>query len=213
MAELLDEGQGIRGAGKEEGEDNLLLSFHEKKKDGRGALRKVINLIDATAFLVGGTIGSGIFITPATILRETGSFGVSMVCWLVGMVISILGALCYIELGLLIPKTGGEYLYILNAYTFRNRNKWVESLGSLLAFLFTWTNIFVVRPSSTAIVTLTCARYLTRPFYIDCEIPVSVLKILALFIISKTRQSLCDQYIYNTAGYRISFTVIPKRIA
>ena len=187
--EQLDEGDRFSGAGKEEGEGNT-PAFPQKKKDGRGALRKDINLIDATAFLVGGTIGSGIFITPAIILRETGSFGVSMLCWLVGMVISILGALCYIELGLLIPKTGGEYMYILNAYTFRNRNKWVKSFGSLLAFLFTWTNIFVVRPSSTAIVTLTCARYLTRPFYIGCEIPVSVLKTLALFIISKTTQPL-----------------------
>jgi len=181
--EQLDEGDRFSGAGKEEEEGNT-PAFPQKKKDGRGYLRKDINLIDATAFLVGGTIGSGIFITPAIILQETGSFGVSMLCWLVGMVISILGALCFIELGLLIPKTGGEYMYILNAYTFRNRNKWVESFGSLLAFLFTWTNIFVVRPSSTAIVTLTCARYLTRPFYIGCEIPVSVLKTLSLFIIS-----------------------------
>ena len=206
--ELLDGGKQSNapgGTGEGTGDsDSGVVSFPAKMKARRGALRKDMNFIDAIAFVVGGMIGSGIFITPATILQETGSFGVSMLCWLVGMVISILGALCYIELGLLIPKTGGEYMYILNAYTFRNRNKWVESFGSLLAFLFTWTTVFVIRPTSSAIVILTCVRYLTRPFYIGCEIPVSVLKTLALFIISKTTQPLCDQcaqYIHSTTKH------------
>ena len=184
---LLEGGDGkndIEGSGEEEGEGEN-LSSPDKGKDGNGALRKDMNLIDAIAFVVSDMIGSGIFITPAIILRETGSFGVSMLCWLVGMVISILGALCYIELGLLIPKTGGEYVYILHAFTFRKQNKWLNCSGSLVAFLYTWTATFITGPCATAIVTLTCARYLTRPFFIGCEIPVSVLKILSLFIISK----------------------------
>ena len=160
------------------------VSFPEKRKNVKGALRKDMNLIDAIAFVVSVIIGSGIFITPATILRETGSFGVSMLCWLVGIVIAIVGALCYIELGLLIPKTGGDYVYILHAYTCRKQNKWLNCSGSLVVFLYIWTSTFVTGPASTAFVTLTCAQYLTRPLFIGCEIPVSVLKTLSLFIIS-----------------------------
>ena len=164
----------------------------KEKRRGRGALRKDMNLTDAIAFVVGVTIGSGIFITPATILRETGSFGVSMLCWLVGMIVALVGSFCYMELGLLIPKTGGDYIYILHAYTFRKRNKWLESFGSLVAFLFTWSSIFITGPCGTAITSLTCAHYLTQPFFIGCEIPQGVLKTTALFIVGKTTQTVCD---------------------
>jgi len=176
---------------EKEGSDSPEGSTKEKKR-GRGALRKDMNLIDAIAFVVGVTIGSGIFITPATILRETGSFGVSMLCWLVGMIVALVGSFCYMELGLLIPKTGGDYIYILHAYTFRKRNKWLESFGSLVAFLFTWSSIFITGPCGTAITSLTCAHYLTQPFFLGCEIPQGVLKTTALFIVGKTTQTVCD---------------------
>ena len=152
---------------------------------GRGSLRKDMNLLDAVAFVVSTIIGSGIFITPALILDKTGSFGVSMICWFAGTVIAICGGLCYIELGLLIPRTGAEYVYILQAYSFKKRNKWTELLGSLMAFLYIWTTIIITRPTSTSIISLTCVRYLTRPFYIDCDIPDGVLKCLALSIQSE----------------------------
>ena len=152
---------------------------------GRGSLHKGMNLLDAIAFVVSTIIGSGIFITPALILEKTGSFGVSMICWFAGMFIAICGGLCYIELGLLIPRTGAEYVYILQAYSFKNRNKWTKLLGSLMAFLYIWTTISVIRPTSTSIIALTCVRYLIRPFYIDCDIPEGVLKCLAISIQSE----------------------------
>ena len=191
---LLEGGDGkndIEGSGEEEGEGEN-LSSPDKGKDGNGALRKDMNLIDAIAFVAGTIIGSGIFITPAIILRETGSFGVSMLCWLVGMIVALVGSFCYMELGLLIPKTGGDYIYILHAYTFRKRNKWLESFGSLVAFLFTWSSIFITGPCGTAITSLTCAHYLTQPFFIGCEIPQGMLKTTALFIVGKTTQTVCD---------------------
>ena len=180
----LDESKGI--ADNVRVADDASASLPVETKPAKASLRRTMNLLDTTAFFVGGTIGSGIFITPATIHRETGSIGVSMLCWLVGMIISILGALCYVELGLLIPDTGGEYVYIMQAYSFRSRNKWLRTCGSLLGFLFVWTSILVIRPASTAIVVLTCSRYLIRPLYLDCEeIPESVLKIISVFIIGR----------------------------
>ena len=171
--ELLEEGEraGVPGAGKEK---------------STVSLRRELNLLDATAYVVGGIIGSGIFITPAIILEETGSFAVSMICWFVGMIIAMCGALCYIELGLLIPRTGAEYVYILHGFSFKKRNKWTELLGSLMAFLYTWTAVIIVRPSSTSIIALTFARYLSRPFYIGCEIPESVLKCISISVVSKS---------------------------
>ena len=155
-----------------------------------GSLRKSMNILDATALIVGGTIGSGIFITPGVILEMTGSFGVSLLCWLAGTLIAILGGLCYIELALLLPRTGGEFVYILEGYSFNNCSKWTQLFGSLAAFLYSWTSIFVIRPSSIAIITLTCTRYLTRPLYIDSNIPENVLKYLALAILCKYKINL-----------------------
>ena len=164
-----------------EKEDTIMA---EGTKPGKGSLLRAMNVFDATAFFIGTTIGSGIFITPSLIQQETGSFGVSMLCWLVGIMIAIVGGFCYIELALLIRKTGGDYAIIIQAYSFHNQ--WLQAFGSLLAFLFGWTSLIISGPSSTAIVALTCCRYLIRPFYLDCdEIPESVLKTLSLFTICK----------------------------
>lgn len=153
------------------------------KRSGRGSLHRDMNTVDATALLISGIIGSGIFVSPSAILEDTGSFGVSMMCWIAGACISICGSLCYIELGLFIPHTGGDYLYILQAYTFRNCNKWTELFGSLLAFLYLWTNIFVIRPASMSIIALTCSYYFTQPFFIGCEAPKGALTCLALSVL------------------------------
>ena len=150
---------------------------------GQNALKKELNLFSLTAYIVGTIIGSGIFITPRTILCLTGSFGVSLIMWLIGGVIAIGGGLCYIELGLLIRKSGGEYSFIKEAYSFKKK---LRMLGSLLGFVYTWSSLTVIRPTSLAIITLTSARYLIRPFYIGCDnIPESAVKLIALATLSK----------------------------
>ena len=163
----------------------------DEDRETSSTLRRDVNMVDAIAMVVGGIIGSGIFITPASILEDTGSFGVSMMCWFAGMVIAICGGLCYIELSLLIPRTGAEYVYILQAYSFKNRNKWTELLGSLMAFLYTWSAIIIIRPTATSIIALTCTRYLTRPLYIDCDIPEGVLKCLTIAILCEHQICSC----------------------
>lgn len=181
--ELLSNGDNGVAAGAESGspETEGAVTFPQETRTGKPpSLRKGMSLIDTIALIVGGIIGSGIFITPASILENTGSFGVSMLCWFAGMVVAILGGLCYLELSLLIPRTGAEYVYIMEGYSFRNRNKWTKLLGSLLAFLYTWAGIIIIRPTSVSIIILTCVRYLTRPFYLDCDIPGGVLKTLAI---------------------------------
>ena len=159
---------------------NLIVSEEESKI----TLVREITPLSGIGFVVGELIGSGIFITPSHILNYTGSFGLSLVCWAFGAIVALAGALCYFELGMLVRKSGGEYAILLEAYSFRKKNPWVEMLGSLVSFLFTWTTVFVLRGASASIISLACARYLIRPFFIGCDVPESAVKLLALAVLS-----------------------------
>ena len=164
------------------------LTDASEPETGKLALKREITPLSGIGFVVGQLIGSGIFITPSTILGYTGSFGLSIVCWIIGAFVALAGALCYFELGLLVRKAGGEYAILLEAYSFQKKNRWVEMFGSLVSFLFTWTTVFVLRGASASIITLTSARYLTRPFFIGCEVPENVVKLIAL---AALREFLC----------------------
>lgn len=158
----------------------------EEAEEGRGSLKRGINLFDATTMFVGGILGSGIFITPAIILEQTGSFGVSMLCWVFGTFVGIISGLCFVELALLIPRTGGELVYILEGYSFKNRNKWTTFLGGMMAFLYSWTGTTIIRPASLSIIVLTCTKYLIRPIYLGCDIPENLRKCVALSILCES---------------------------
>ena len=164
------------------------LTDADGPETGKIALKREITPLSGIGFVVGQLIGSGIFITPSNILGYTGSFGLSIVCWIIGAIVALAGALCYFELGLLVRKAGGDYAILLEAYSFRKKNHWVEMLGSLVSFLFTWTTVFVLRGTSVSIITLTCARYLIRPFFIGCEVPEAAVKLVAL---AALRRFLC----------------------
>ena len=147
-------------------------------------LKREVTPFSGVLVVINQFIGSGIFITQSGILDYAGSFGLSLLCWVFGGVIALCGAMCYLELGLLVRKTGGEYAILLEAYSFRKKNRWVKMLGSLVAFLYTWTNVFLLRGVAVSIITLTCARYFTRPFFIGCDVPEGAVKLLALTILS-----------------------------
>ena len=145
------------------------------------ALKSEINLLSAVAYVAGGTIGSGVFITPTSVLTLTHSLGVSIIIWVIGGVIGMLGGLCYTELSLLVRKSGGEYNYLKEAYSFNKKHWTLEVLSSLLAFTYFWSTTFIVRCSSLAIISLTVGRYMVRPFYIGCdELPEKAVVLLAL---------------------------------
>ncbi|MDR3388706.1 MAG: amino acid permease [Rudaea sp.] len=89
---------------------------------------------DASMIVVGGVIGSGIFLTPATIARNTGSSAEQLLAWAIGGVIALIGALCYAELGARRPAAGGGYVYLREAF------------GLIVAFVYGW-NLLVVNHS------------------------------------------------------------------
>ena len=105
-------------------------------------------MVDASTIVIGIVIGSGIFVLPNLIAKELPS-GIAIVSvWMVSGVLSFFGALAYAELGAMIPATGGQYVYIREAY------------GPLCAFVCGWTFMLAVLAGGTAWLTVTFSIYL-----------------------------------------------------
>jgi len=130
-------------------------------------LKRSLGLHNGVALIVGLIIGSGIFVSPKGVLQEIGSVGGSLIIWAVCGVISLIGALCYSELGTSVPRSGGDYAYI------------TEALGSLPGFLFLWCAVIVLMPTGIAISSLTFAYYILQPVFPTCEPPESSVRLIA----------------------------------
>ena len=114
-------------------------------------LRRTLTLPDLVFIVIGTTIGSGIFLVPATVLRQTGdAVGLAMLVWVVAGVLSLLGALTYGEMGAANPEAGGLYVYIRDAF------------GPLPAFLYGWTAFTVIGSASTATLAVAFTDYLRQ---------------------------------------------------
>lgn len=74
---------------------------------------------------------AGIFIAPSGVIKEAGSVGLSLAMWIIGGMLSMIGALCYAELGTSIPRSGGDYTYLF------------EGFGPIPAFLYLWDAMLV----------------------------------------------------------------------
>ncbi|XP_072013337.1 b(0,+)-type amino acid transporter 1-like [Amphiura filiformis] len=138
---------------------------------GSVSLKREVGLIGGVALIVGSMIGSGIFVSPKGILRKTESVGMSFIIWLLCAVLSISGALSYAELGTIIPKSGGEYAYLLEAF------------GPLPAFIFAWTYTIMIKPSIVSIISLIFGTYVVEALGLgDCT-PEETTMAIKLFAI------------------------------
>ncbi|KAI1704245.1 amino acid permease domain-containing protein [Ditylenchus destructor] len=143
----------------------------QSQPEGKVQLARTITLFNGCAIIVGCIIGSGIFVSPKGILQHTGSAFLSLTLWGVCGLYTMLGALCYAELGTTIPKSGGEYAYI------------DEAFGPLAAYIFLWISLAIICPTSCAVVALTFANYVLKPFYPICDAPDSAVRLLAACLI------------------------------
>jgi APA family basic amino acid/polyamine antiporter len=132
-----------------------------------------LGLLDATMIVAGSMIGSGIFIVSADIARQLGSTGWLLAVWLITGVLTVIAALSYGELAAMMPRAGGQYVYLREAY------------GPLWGFLFGWTLFLVIQTGTIAAVAVAFARFLGVIFPAVSESQ----KLLSLgpFMLSPTR--------------------------
>ena len=112
------------------------------------SLERVLSLLDATMINVGGIIGSGIFMVPATVAFFTGSTSLFFLVWILGGIISLFGALSVAELGAAMPQAGGQYVYLNEAY------------GPIWGYLYGWSAVAVINTASIAAVGVAFSEYL-----------------------------------------------------
>jgi APA family basic amino acid/polyamine antiporter len=111
-------------------------------------LVKALGLTSATMLVMGSMIGSGIFIVSAEISREVNSPALLIGAWLVTGFMTIVGALCYGELAAMMPRAGGQYVYLR------------EALGPLWGFLYGWTLFLVIQTGTIAAVGVAFGKFL-----------------------------------------------------
>ncbi len=110
-------------------------------------LNRTLGLLDATSIVAGSMIGSGIFIVTASMVRDIGSAGWLLFLWLLTGLITVFAALSYGELAGMMPKAGGQYVYIQRAY------------GRMISFLYGWTVFTVIQTGVIAAVAVAFAKY------------------------------------------------------
>ncbi len=109
--------------------------------------KPTLSLLDTTLLVSGSMIGSGIFIVSSEMARTVGGSGWLLLCWLLTGVLTLFAALSYGELAGMMPKAGGQYVYIKKAF------------GSLTAFLYGWTVFLVIQTGVIAAVAVAFAKY------------------------------------------------------
>ena len=154
-------------------------------------LMRVLGFRDLVLIVIGTVIGSGIFLVPGAVLRQAGGrVGPALVVWIVGGVLSLLGALAYGELGAMNPAAGGLYVYLRDAF------------GPLTAFLYGWTFFLVIATGSAATLAVASTSYLQEfvalgPFARKGA-AVLLLAIVAAINVRSTRRS-ADVQNWSTA--------------
>ena len=169
-------------------------------------LQRGLGPLDATMIVIGSMIGSGIFITSAESTRLLGAPGWLLLAWTMAGLLTIAGALCCAELAAMLPRAGGQYVFLRSAY------------GPSVGFLFGWTLFLVIQTGTIAAVAIAFAKfagvffspianenYLVRPIHLfgGYAISLSTEQLVAVLLISlltwlNTRGLEVGRFIQNT---------------
>ncbi len=160
-----------------------------------GTLQRSIGLWSAMAVVIGSSIGSGIFRSPAGIADKLPGPLPMLMAWVAGGIFAICGALTIAEIASAIPKTGGIYVFLK------------EGWGDLSAFLFGWAQLVAIRAASLGAIAITCSEYFFRVmgWDIDLVMPVRYTAAAAIMLTAT----------FNILGARVgasftNFTVLAK---
>jgi APA family basic amino acid/polyamine antiporter len=124
-----------------------LISKESLPREPEQQLERGLGPLDATMIVVGSMIGSGIFITSAESTRLVGAPGWLLAAWVLAGLLTITGALCCAELAAMMPKAGGQYVFLREAY------------GPAWGFLFGWSLFIVIQTGTIAAVAVAFARF------------------------------------------------------
>jgi len=180
--------------------------MNEAAQNPSPKLVRGLGLVDASMIVVGSMIGSGIFITSAESARLVGAPGWLMMAWALAGVLTITGALCCAELAAMMPRAGGQYIFLREAY------------GPAAGFLFGWSLLLVIQTGTIAAVAVAFARfmgvlapqvsesnYLIAPKHLfgSYAISLSTAQLVALLLIllltlTNTRGLKTGKFIQNT---------------
>ncbi len=114
---------------------------------GKPGLARKLGLFDATMLVMGGIVGSGIFINPYVVARQVHTPALILGAWIFGGIIAVGGAFIWAELAATMPEVGGQYAYLREAY------------HPVVAFLYGWVLLLVIQTGGMAVVSITFARY------------------------------------------------------
>jgi APA family basic amino acid/polyamine antiporter len=146
------------------------LSGPAPSAESQGLARR-LGMFDATMLVMGGIIGSGIFVTPAEVARHVDTPLLIVGVWVLGGIVALAASFVYAELAARRPEVGGQYAYLRDAY------------GPMPAFLYGWALLLVIQSGGMAAVAITFARYfgnLVQLPVAESAVAVAVLALLTL---------------------------------
>ncbi|HJR18054.1 MAG TPA: amino acid permease, partial [Gemmatimonadales bacterium] len=135
-----------------------------------GTYARSIGPFSGTMMVVGGIIGSGIFLNPALVAERVRTAEITLLVWVLGGGIALIGSLVFAELGARRPVAGGGYVYLRDAY------------GRLPAFLYAWTLLLVIATGAIAAVAVTFAGYMGTLLHLGpaSQLPLAIGAIVLL---------------------------------
>ena len=168
--------------------DNTPTASHEAGKP-----RRILRLHEAVTLIVGLVIGAGIFKTPAVVANLTGETGTMFSAWILGGLVSLVGALCYAELACAYPDAGGDYHFLQKAY------------GRSVSFLFGWARLSVITTGSIALLAFVFGDYMNRIVPLDIAgivsgpflYAIAVILILSWLNIRNIRTGMTTQSLFT----------------
>ncbi|MGD9683413.1 MAG: amino acid permease, partial [Candidatus Obscuribacterales bacterium] len=128
---------------------------------------KILGRWDSVAISIGIVVGVGIFRVPSEVASQLHSPTLIIIAWILGALVSTLGAFCYAELASIYPESGGDYVYLRECY------------GRLTAFLFAWSELLITRTGSVAAVAILFGEY----FCALVNLPATSAALMAVLVV------------------------------